>query len=74
MKRRNDYSNTKVKTKSLLTNASYRKLKQSDFRNSNFIVDILSFLVQNFNPINLDIKLDRERTRNGEIFVGRMYS
>ena len=74
MKRRNDYSNTKVKTKSLLTNVSYRKLKQSDFRNSNFIVDILSFLVQNFNPINLDIKLDRERTRNGEIFVGRMYS
>ena len=74
MKRRNDYSNTKVKTKNLLTNVSYRRFKQSDFRNSNFIADILSFLVQNFNPINLDIKLDRERTRNGEIFVGRMYS
>ena len=33
MKRRNDYSNTKVKTKNLLTNVSYRRFKQSDFRN-----------------------------------------
>ena len=63
MKRRNDYSNTKVKTKNLLTNVSYRRFKQSDFRNWNFIVDILSFLVQNFNPMNLDIKLDTEKER-----------
>ena len=47
----------------MLTNVSYRRFKQSDFRNSNFVVDILSFLVQNFNPMNLDIKLDTEKER-----------
>ena len=29
-----------------------------------FVVDILSFLVQNFNPENLDIKLDLEKERD----------
>ena len=53
MKRRSDYSKTKVKTRNLLTNVSYRRFKQSDFNNPSFIVDILLFLVQNFNPINL---------------------
>ena len=60
MKQRSDYSNTKVKTRNLLTNVSYRRFKQSDFNNSSFTIDILSFLVQNFNPINLDIKLEME--------------
>ena len=64
MKQRNDYSNTKVKTRNLLTNVSYRRFKQSDFNKTSFIVDILSFLVQNFNPINLDIKLDTEKERD----------
>ena len=61
MKQRNDYSNTKVKTRNLLTNVLYRRFKQSDFNKTNVIVDILSFLVQNFNPINLYIKLDTEK-------------
>ena len=64
IKRRSDYSNTKVKTRNLLANVSYRRFKQSDFHNSSFIVDILSFLVQNFNPVNLDIKLDLEKERD----------
>ena len=64
MKQRNDYSNTKAKTRNLLTNVSYRRFKQSAFNKTNFIVDILSFLVQNFNPINLDIKLDTEKERD----------
>ena len=57
MKRRKDYSNTKVKTRNLLTNVSYRRFKQSDFNKNSFIIDILSFLAQNFNPINLDRKV-----------------
>ena len=61
MKQRNDYSNTKVKTRNLLTNVLYRRFKQSDFNKTNVIVDILSYLVQNFNPINLYIKLDTEK-------------
>ena len=59
-KRRKDYSNTKVKTRNLLTNVSYRRFKQSDLKKNSFIIDILPFLVQNFNPINLERKLDSE--------------
>ena len=44
-------------------NVSYRRFKSSDFANLNFIVDILSFLLQNFNPINLDRKVDLEDER-----------
>ena len=64
MRQRKDYSNTKVKTRNLLTNVSYRRFKQTDFKKSNFIIDIMSFLTQNFNPINLDRKLDSEKERN----------
>ena len=68
-----NYSNTKVNPRNLLTNVSYRRFKQSDFNTSSFIVDILSFLVQNFNPINLDRKLDNIK-RNVKICMGRMYT
>ena len=40
-----------------------RRYKQQDFNNASFIIDILSFIVQNFNPINLDRKLDNENKR-----------
>ena len=43
------------------TNVSYRRFKQSDFKKSGFIIHILSFLLQNFNRINLDRKLDTEK-------------
>ena len=69
MKCRSDYSNTKVKTRNLLTNVSYRRFKQSDFHKNNFILDILSFLVQNFNPVNLDIKLDTDKERETVKFL-----
>ena len=64
MRRRRDYSNTKVKTRNLLTNVSYRRFKQSDFNKASFIVDILSFLVKKFNPISLERKLDIEEERD----------
>ena len=64
IKRRKDYSNTKVKTRNLLTNVLYRRFKQSDFNKDSFIVDILSFLLQNFNPINLERKLEMEKERD----------
>ena len=54
------YSSTKVKARNLLTNVGYRRFKESDFLNLNFIVDIFSFLLQNFNPINVDRKVDSE--------------
>ena len=64
MKRGKDYSNTKVKTRNLLTNVSYRRFKQSDFKKNSFIIDTLSFLVQNLNPRNLERKLGIEKERD----------
>ena len=58
-----DYSNTKVKARKLLTNVSYRRFKQSDFMKDSFVIELLSFLVQNFNPLNLEIKLETEKER-----------
>ena len=48
MRQRQDYSSTKVKTRNLLTNVSYRRFKQTDFNKKNLIVDIMSFFTQNF--------------------------
>ena len=58
--RSTQYSSTKVKARNLLTNVGYRRFKESDFLNLNFILDILSFLLQNFNPINIDRKVETE--------------
>ena len=69
-KKRAAYSNTKVKARNLLTNVAYRRFKITDFNKTNFIVDILSFLVHNCNPTNLEIKLETKRKRDGQIFMG----
>ena len=39
------YSSTKVKARNLLTNASYRRLKQEDFEKTTFVLDVFAFLV-----------------------------
>ena len=57
------FANTKVKARNLLTNVAYRRFKITDFNKTNFIVDILSFLVHNCNPTNLEIKLETEKER-----------
>ena len=58
------FSNTKVKTRNLLTNVSYRRYKPEDVEKTNFVIDVFSFLTQNLNPTGLDrkleIKLERE--------------
>ena len=38
--RNTQYSLTKVKARNLLTNVGYRRFKESDFLNLNFILDI----------------------------------
>ena len=58
------YSSTKVKARNLLTNVAYRRYKESDFNKANFIIDILSFLVYNCNPTNLEIKLETDKERD----------
>ena len=47
----------------MLTNVSYRRYKQKDFNNASSIIDILSFIIQNFNPIGLERKLEIENER-----------
>ena len=38
------YSNTKVKTRNLLTDVSYRRYKPEDIEKTNFVIDVFSFL------------------------------
>ena len=52
------FSNTKVKTRNLLTNVSYRRYKPEDVEKTNFVIDVFSFLTQNLNPTGLDRKLE----------------
>ena len=56
--RNTEYSSTKVKARNLLTNVGYRRFKESDFTNVSFLTDILSFILYNFNPINIERKVD----------------
>ena len=58
------YSSTKVKARNLLTNVAYTRYKDSDFNKTNFVIDILSFLVYNCNPTNLEIKLETDKERD----------
>ena len=58
------YSNTKVKTKYLLTNVSYRRYKPEDIEKTNFVSDVFSFLTQNLNPMGLDRKLETPLERD----------
>ena len=59
-KRNTEYSSTKVKARNLLTNISYRRYKESDFMNLNFIIDLLTFTLQYFNPIDIAQKVNDE--------------
>ena len=52
------YSNTKVKTRNLLRNVSYRRYKPEDVEKTNFVIDAVLFLTQNLNPTGLDRKLE----------------
>ena len=58
------YSNTKVETRSLLMNFSYRRYKPEDVEKTNFVIDVFSFLAQNLNPTGLDRKLETSLERD----------
>ena len=60
---RTKYSNTKVKSRNLLTNVSYRRYKPEDVEKVNFVVDVFSILIQNLNPTGLDRKLETTLVR-----------
>ena len=53
-----------MKARNLLTNVAYRRYKESDLKKTNFVIDILSFLVYNCNLTNLEIKLETDKERD----------
>ena len=57
------YSSTKVKTRNLQTNLSYRWYNLKDEKES-FYIDLFSYLLLHLNPISLDRKLDSDFERN----------
>ena len=57
------HSSTKVKTRNLLTNISYRWYSLKDEKRS-FYIDLFSYILLNLNPIGLDRKLDSDFERN----------
>ena len=57
------YSSTKVKTRNLLANASYRWYNLKDEKRS-FYINLFSYILLNLNPIGLDRKLDSDFERN----------
>ena len=68
-KRNTEYSSTKVKARNLLTNISYRRYKESDFMNVNFIIDLLTFTLQYFNPIDIARKVNDEEEQKMISFI-----
>ena len=52
-KSKSPYSPTKIKTRNFLSNISYRRISDKDFRNANFIIDMLSYIVMNLKPFFL---------------------
>ena len=49
---------TKVKTRNLFANVSYRRYKPEDVEKTNFAIDVFSFLTQKLNRTGLDRKLE----------------
>ena len=63
------YSTTKVKTRNLLTNLSYKRINRLDFDNKSYVLDILTFIIQYLNIFLIDIKLETEYEKNMLMFI-----
>ena len=58
------YSSTKVKTRNLLTNVSYNGIKDKDYQNRSFVIDIFSFFILYLNPFYLERKFESNIERD----------
>ena len=63
------YSTTKVKTRNLLTNLSYKRINRLDFDNKLYVLDIVTFIIQYLNIFLIDIKLETEYEKNMLLFI-----
>ena len=58
------YSSTKVKARNFLTNVSYSGIKDKDYQNRSFAIDIFSFLILYLNPFYLERKFESNIERD----------
>ena len=52
------YSSSKVKARNFLTNVLYSGIKDKDYQNRSFLIDIFSFLILYLNPFYLERKFE----------------
>ena len=62
-KEKKKYSSTKVKARNFLTNISYNGIKEKDYENRSFVIDIFAYLILYFNPCNVNGKFETEFER-----------
>ena len=62
-KEKKKYSSTKVKARNFLTNISYNGIKDKDYENRTFVIDIFAYLILYFNPYNAAGKFESELER-----------
>ena len=57
------YSSTKVKARNFLTNISYNGIKNKDYENQTFVIDIFAYLILYFNPYAITGKFETDLER-----------
>ena len=62
-KEKKKYSSTKVKARNFLTNISYNGIKNNDYENKTFVIDIFAYLILYFNPYSVNGKFETEIER-----------
>ena len=60
---RKKYSSTKFKARNFLTNISYNGIKNLDYENRTFVIDIFAYLILYFNPYAISGKFETELER-----------
>ena len=63
-KEKKKYSSTKVKARNFLTNISYNSIKNKDYENKTFLIDIFAYLILYFNPYSINGKFETEIERS----------
>ena len=58
------YSSTTMKARNFLTNISYRRISDKDFKNINFIIDMLSYILLYVKPFFLQLTYSDIEQRN----------
>ena len=65
------YSSTKIKARNFLTNVSYNRIKTTDYKNKDFVIDCFTFLLLYLNPFYLERKFETEIERE---FVNTLWT